>query len=200
MPCMRFWKNPSARHFIIKLKHYKHQYSMFNKMKRKLVALGTVLIVVGVISVSVSRLSVEREAESFQGVTDSTGHFFSNHIELHLEGGEKYRLLWYGTLTGYDPQNPTLEVTDPNGNTLYSTDSFPPPNPIDFWGDLSGVYTIDFNVLKSEDCCYNIYRFVGTGETAYPHHISLSVGLLLVFSGTAVTVACAVMPSKKLEA
>lgn len=175
---------------------------MFNKMKKRLVAIGIVLIVIGAISVSFSRLLAERrEAESFESVFDSTGRFFSSRIRVYLEGNEKYRLLWYGTLTGYDPQGPTLEVKDPDGNTLYSAylDPSELPHTIDFWGNLSGIYTIDFNVLKSEDACYNIYKFVGAMDSACPHQISLSVGLLLVVSGTVVTIVCAVMPSKKLE-
>ncbi len=174
---------------------------MFSKMKNKLIVIGIVLIVVGAISVSFSRLLAEkREAESFESVIDSTGRFFSSHIEQYLEGDEKYRLLWYGTLTGYEPQKPTLEVKDPNGNTLYSTHLVPPPDhEIDFWANQSGVYTIDFNVLKSEDGVYNIYKFVGALDSAYPNQISLSLGLLLVVSGTVVTIVCAVIPSKKLE-
>jgi len=174
---------------------------MSNKMKKRLVAIGIVLIVIGVISVSFSRLLAERrEAESFESVFDSTGRFFSSRIRVYLEGNEKYRLLWYGTLTGYDPQGPTLEVKDPDGNTLYSAylDPSELPHTIDFWGNLSGIYTIDFNVLKSEDACYNIYKFVGPAA-GYPHQISLSLGLLLVVSGTVVTFICAVIPSKKFK-
>lgn len=170
-------------------------------MKNKLIVIGIALIVIGAISVSFSRLLLERrEAESFESVISlQTGQSFSNHIELNLEGEEKYRLLWYGPLTDYYPQNSTLEVKDPNGNTLYSTRLAPPPNhEIDFWANQSGIYTIHFNYVKIEDGVYNIYKFIGT-TAAYPHQISLSLGLLLVVSGTVVTVIYAIKPSKKLK-
>lgn len=167
-------------------------------MHKKILIIGIVPIVVGAIFVSVSRQY--GRAHSFPSVTgDKTSIWFSRHIEWYLEGNEKYRLNWDGTFKGYEPQNPTLEVKDPDGNTLYSTFSDPPPTPIDFWGNVSGVYTIDFNYLESEDACYNIYRHVGAMEAIHPYHILLSVGLLSVVSGAVFTVASVVMPSRKLK-
>jgi hypothetical protein len=120
---------------------------------------------------------------------------------VDLEGNEKSRLLWSGTLTGYEPEYPTLEVKNPDGNTLYSTylDPSELPHTIDFWGDLSGVYTIDFNVLKSEDAIYNVYRYVEATETTYSYYILLPVGLSLVVSGVVVTIVGAARRSRKLK-
>lgn len=169
-------------------------------MKKKSIIIGIVLIVIGAITASFSRLLAEKEeAESFESIFDSTGRFFSSHIEQYLEGDEKYRLLWHGTITDYDPQNSTLQVKDPKGNTLYHTQLLPhPDHEVDFSTNQSGIYTIDFNSVKIEDGVYNIYKHVET-EAAYPHQISLSLGLLLVASGTAVTITYALKSSKKPE-
>ncbi len=168
-------------------------------MKKKPIVTGIALIIAGVVFVSVSR--IYGWAYRFESVTGSCGHFFSSHIQVNLEGNEKYRLLWSGTLTGYESEYPTLEVKDPDGNTLYSTylDPSELPHTIDFWGDLSGVYTIDFNVLKSEDAIYNVYKYVETTETTYSYYILLPVGLSLVVSGVVVTIVGAARRSKELK-
>jgi uncharacterized membrane protein len=168
-------------------------------MRKELLVIGIVLIAVGVIFIPTSRLPEERKVQYLQTVASFEGRYFSSHIELYLEGNKKYNVLWVGTLTGYPIGSPTLEVKDPNGNIIYSSYSFPPPNNIDFWGVLSGMYAIDFNVLKSEDTHLTITKYVEIIETTYPYNSLISMGLLLIVLGAVVSIVGAVIRFKRTE-
>lgn len=167
-------------------------------MKKEFLVIGIVLMVVGVIFIPVSRLSKEGKVQDIQTVASFEGRYFSRYIELYLEGNKRYNIRWSGTLRGYLIGEPTLEVKDPNANIIYSSDSFPPPSSINFWGVLSGIYTIDFNVLKSEDTRLTIYKYVDITETTYPYNSLLPMGFLLVVLGVVVTIAGIIIHSKQL--
>ena len=150
------------------------------------IILGLVIFLAGIVLLGVSIVTKKTLVEYMEPLGEPLEGSEIMDMATYLPYAGKYGINFTGSFQGYEGQ-PIFIIRDSEGLLVFSGPEFdtsaPSSNNIEFDIDEPGFYSIDFNIIASDDSIVELYQCMYRLEDIRPYAHLFNVGVPLAISG-----------------
>ena len=157
-------------------------------MRKRAIVIGLSLVIflMGIILVGVSNVSKRGLVEYKETLGEPLRGSEIMDTAMNLPEAGTYGINFTGSFQGYEG-HPIFIIRDHDGLLIFPGPDFdplaPPPNIIEFDIDDPGFYSIEFNIIVSDDSCVELYQYKHEMGDIRPYVHLFNVGVPVAISG-----------------